>query len=75
MQQIGLQRRYQDDADFALLVCHIPALAFVPLPHLIEAFESLEDIIPDEMGPLLDYFEHTYIGRRLRVRGHDPLFA
>ena len=75
MQQIGLQRRYQDDADFALLVRHIPALAFVPLPHPIEAFESLEDIIPDEMVPLLDYFERTYIGRRLRVRRRDPLYS
>ena len=60
MQQIGLQRRYQDDADFALLVRHIPALAFVPLSHLIEAFESLEDIIPDEMVPLLDYFNQHF---------------
>ena len=27
------------------------------------------------MVPLLDYSEHTYIGRRLRVRGCDPLYS
>ena len=61
MQQIGLQRRYQNDPEFALLLRHIPALAFVPIQHLIEAFETLEEVIPDEMLPLLDYFERTYI--------------
>ena len=44
-------------------------------PHLIEAFESLEDIIPDEVVPLLDYFERTHVGRRLHVRRHDPLYS
>ena len=29
MQQIGLQRRYQNDPEFALLLRHIPAVAFV----------------------------------------------
>ena len=67
-QQIGLQRRYQTDPEFALLLRHIPALAFVPIQHLIETFETLEEIMPDEMLPLLDYFERTYIGRRLRAR-------
>ena len=43
MQQIGLQRRYQNDPEFALLLRHIPALAFVPIQHLIEAFETLEE--------------------------------
>ena len=47
-------------------------MAFVPIQHLIEAFETLEEVIPDEMLPLLDYFERTYIGRRLRARRRDP---
>ena len=72
MQQIGLQRRYQNDPEFALLLRHIPILAFVPIQHLIEAFKTLEEVMPDEMLPLLDYFERTYIGRRLRVRRRDP---
>lgn len=75
MQQIGLQRRYQNDPEFALLLRHIPALAFVPIQHLIEAFETLEEVIPDEMLPLLDYFERTYIGRRLRARRRDPPYS
>ena len=72
MQQIGLQRRYQNDPEFALLLRHIPALAFVPIQHLIEAFETLEEVMPDEMLPLLDFFERTYIRRRLRARRRDP---
>ena len=57
------------------LLRHIPALAFVPIQHLIEAFETLEEVIPDEMLPLLDYFERTYIGRRLRARRRDPPYS
>ena len=75
MQQIGLQRRYQNDPEFAVLLRHIPALAFVPIQHLIEAFETLEEVMPDEMLPLLDYFERTYIGRRLRTRRRDPPYS
>ena len=75
MQQIGLQIRYQNDPEFALLLRHIPDLAFIPIQHLIEAFETLEEVMPDEMLPLLDYFERTYIGRRLRARRRDPPYS
>ena len=68
LQQIGLQRRHQNDPEFALLLRHIQALAFVPIQHLIEAFKILEEVLPDEMLLLLDYFERTYTGRRLHAR-------
>ena len=41
MQQIGLQRRYQNYPEFALLLRHIPALAFVPTQNLIKAFINI----------------------------------
>ena len=31
--------------------------------------------MPDEMLPLLDYYELTYIGRRLRARRRDPQYS
>ncbi|GCC36898.1 hypothetical protein chiPu_0015398 [Chiloscyllium punctatum] len=40
------------------------------------AIEHLTDALPDELQPLLDWFEDNYVGRRLR-RGNvrrPPLF-
>ena len=49
--------------------------AYYQTKHLIEAFETLEEVMPDEMLPFLDYFERTYIGRRLRARRRDPTYS
>lgn len=53
----GLLARYDDDADFALQVRMIVALAFVPHPDVELAFETLEDTLPGELQPVLAYFE------------------
>ncbi|KAH7691334.1 hypothetical protein AAVH_40152 [Aphelenchoides avenae] len=72
----GLLARYNTDADFALQVRMIVALAFVPLADVELAFETLEDELPDELQPVLAYFETYYIGRRRNdnVR-RQPLFT
>ena len=53
----------------------IGALAFVPLADVPDAFDSLAAHVPDELVPVLNYFEDIYIGRPNR-RGarHNPLF-
>lgn len=74
IQQYGLQNRYENDADFALLCKMIPALPFVS-PQMCDAFEELSDYLPDVLQPVMDYFEHNYVGRpdRRGVR-RNPIF-
>lgn len=71
VQSNGLKQRYETDADFALMLRLLPALAFVPEQSVVEAFERLCDknVFPCEVQPVVDYFEDTWIGR-LQRRNH-----
>ena len=53
----------------------LAALAFVPEPDVITAFEAVSEDFPLDGQAVIDYFEDTYIGR-LRPGGHHrvPLF-
>ena len=62
----GLQTTYVNDPAFSMSVRMLPALAFVPQDHVVESFEMLQTIMPDDATPLTDYFEDTYIGRLRR---------
>ena len=44
----------------------IPALAFVPLDKVTDAFESLQETLSEEISTIVEYFEENYIGRLLR---------
>ena len=66
IQQVGLQQRYAEDADFALQMRMLPALALVPANDVIQAFEQLVDHLPAEAQSVVDYFEDTWIGRPTR---------
>ena len=78
--EIGMKLEYQNDDAIRESVRCLSALAFVPPPDVIEAFELLADSFPDHdhSAELLSFFEHTYIrGRRLRGRAEafgPPLF-
>lgn len=74
VQASEMVERYTNDEEFALNVRMIPALAYVPVPDVIRAFETLSDSLPLELQPLLDYFEDTWIGRERRGRRGNPLF-
>lgn len=74
LQATGLQERYQTDEDFAVKTRMITAIAFVPVESVENAFEALQEVVPDELMPVLDYFEDTYIGRQRRRRRAQPIF-
>ena len=74
MQAVGLQERYHNDEDLAVSVRMIPALAFVPLDKVVEAFETLQDSLPAELEGVINYFEDTYIGHLLRRRRATPMY-
>ncbi len=61
-----LQQRYSNDANFALEARMIPALAFVPPADLDRYFDDLSNNVDPALGPILDYFEDTYLGRVAR---------
>ena len=76
MKNMGFMVNYRDDADFALDVKMITAIAFVPINDIDAHVESLAHYLPAELIPLLDWFEDNYIGHPNR-RGpgrSSPLF-
>ena len=52
----------------------LAALAFVPVPNVLDAFESLMETFPMEAIPVADYFEDNYIGRLRRNRRAAAMF-
>ena len=75
IQSLNLQVRLKDDEDFANKVRMLAALAFVPDPDVINAFEAVSEDFPLDTQEVIDCFEDTYIAR-LRNGGHRrvPLF-
>jgi hypothetical protein len=71
VQTSALQERYAWDEAFSLAVRLLPALAFVPPEHAVDAFERVQENLPAEAEPISDYFEDTYIVplRRANQRG------
>lgn len=72
MQDEGLQRQYNDpqNREIKIAVHQICAIAFVPVAEMEEHFVHLRSHIPDEVEPVYDYFDHTYVrGRPARVTG------
>ncbi|XP_053144809.1 uncharacterized protein LOC128342022 isoform X2 [Hemicordylus capensis] len=73
---IGAVQEFDKNVEFALKAKMVVALAFVPVSDLGEYVASLEKYLPEELQPLLNWFEDSYIGHPGR-RGHSrlsPLF-
>ncbi len=74
VQDAGLQVQYREDETLSLATRMIPAIAFVHPDDVVESFELLQDEIPEELQPIMDYFEDTFIGRPGRRRRRGPTF-
>lgn len=59
---LGLREKLQSDQAFLLESKKVLALAFVPPDHLDDAVRLLRQELPQDLLPLLRYFEDTYIG-------------
>ena len=72
--KLGMKEDYAtNDAIRGSIRC-LAALAYVPVPDVVDAFELVAESMPahERMDELPTYFEHTYIrGRRLRGRGNN----
>lgn len=85
VQSVGLQAAYTSDANFALNIRMLIALAFVPEESIVEAFDELvttDFYSEDSSSPhkdaiqlLLGYYQTTYVYRLDRTGNRkDPLF-
>ena len=71
LQTEGLQSRYQSDAEFAISIRMIPALAFCAIRQCCASFWTH---LCEEADGVINYFEDTFIGRRHRRNRGNPLF-
>ena len=67
----GLTARCNREPNFALQARMTPALAFVPINDVKDAFDALSAECSQELMPMLDWLEDSHIGR-LRRRGRRP---
>lgn len=74
IQNHGLKKRYESDANFALNMKILAAIAYVPTIHVTAVFEQLCDkgVFPPESQEVVDYFEDTWIGRPTRRHLRRP---
>ena len=76
VQGVGLQARYSQDAELAIRIRLLPALAFAAPDEVPQLFALVAEQLPiTEARDLILYFENTYIGRVLPGGGiQAPLF-
>ena len=74
LQTNGKQYLYDSDKDFHLFVKKLISIAFVPVEHVIRAFEAVcvASDIPENAQSVILYFENTWIGRQMPKR--EPKF-
>lgn len=73
---MGFIGDYNNNPQFALHARMVTSLTFVPIRNLDEAIDILAENLPEELQPLLNWFEDNYVGR-LNRRGNGrrpPLF-
>jgi hypothetical protein len=65
MGDLGMITNYNNNANYSVMVKMIISLAFVPIEDLDLATDLLADELPDEIIPLLEWFEEYYIGKKI----------
>lgn len=70
----GLKQRYSADANINLQVRMLLSLAFVRQDVLRKHFDALRLVVDEDLLPVLDYFERTYIGRLQHELSNQQFF-
>lgn len=72
----GLRQQYVTDENIRAHIKMLGSLAFVPPSDVVNSFEEImeDGDFPEEVTDLYDYFEKTYIGRRMRRGRRAPRF-
>ena len=65
IQADGLAMNYRLDREVSLKIKMLPSLAFVPEIDVIDSFNILMQNFPENALSVANYFENTYIGRKL----------
>lgn len=76
VQSEQLTNLYKDDEKFRTFVKMMSALAFLPPGHVVGGFVALQDHADytQNLDPIYNYFEDTYIGRPNRRGRQRPMF-
>ena len=86
VQELGLSAAYKEDAELKHFCGMIDALAFLPVSDVDDGMAFLKENVPEEVIPLLNYFDSTYVSgsyrsvrrpgenSQCRVRRIPPLF-
>nr|XP_014341335.1 PREDICTED: uncharacterized protein LOC106702742 [Latimeria chalumnae] len=72
VQELGLHQEYTDNKETWITIKMLPALAFVPPGDVAATFEDID--APDNLIPLLDYFEDSFVRHVRCGRCGRPLF-
>lgn len=64
IQELNLVNAYRDDEEFRLSCGMLDAIAFLPLADVRDGMYHLRQNAPDEMAPLITYFDQTYVSGR-----------
>lgn len=65
IQQFGLSKMYRDNEQFRVCCKKLLALAYVPCNDVQFSMEIISEQFPPEMQQIKDYWESTYVGRRI----------
>ena len=83
IQAEGLQARYREDDNIRHFCGMLDGLAFLPVPMVSDGMAYIRETAPEEMVPIIDYFDSNYVSGayravmgngRMRFRRTPPRF-
>lgn len=75
MCELNLFTSYKNNSEFSIYVKMILALAFVKIDDIDKSINLLYDELPEEIIPLLEWFEENYVGPFIRNRRRSPRYS